>query len=193
MIPKSRLDALTDGLFGVAMTLLVIDLRLPESFHPQDGAELLHRLAELGNQALVYIISFYVLSMRWVGLVRTVPRGEEVSAEYTLWALVHLLVVTLVPFATMVVGRYPTLAPAVWLYAGNMILLGLVALRMVSLAAHKRPLELEARVGLITLIAAAALTIVLSFIVPRWALLGYLFNVFDRPVRLLLQRRGARS
>jgi uncharacterized membrane protein len=32
MIPKSLLDALTDGVFAVAMTLLVIDLRLPESF-----------------------------------------------------------------------------------------------------------------------------------------------------------------
>jgi len=41
MIPKSRLDALTDGVFAVAMTLLVIDLRLPEGFHPADARELL--------------------------------------------------------------------------------------------------------------------------------------------------------
>ena len=34
MISKSRLNALTDGVFAVAMTLLVIDLRLPESFQP---------------------------------------------------------------------------------------------------------------------------------------------------------------
>ncbi len=48
MIPKLRLDALTDGVFAVAMTLLIIDLRLPEGFQPQNGAELLHRLAGLG-------------------------------------------------------------------------------------------------------------------------------------------------
>jgi uncharacterized membrane protein len=40
MIPKSRLDALTDGVFA-AMTLLVIDLRLPENFRPADATELL--------------------------------------------------------------------------------------------------------------------------------------------------------
>ena len=34
MILKSRLDALTEGVFSVAMTLLVIDLRLPENFQP---------------------------------------------------------------------------------------------------------------------------------------------------------------
>jgi uncharacterized membrane protein len=39
MIPKLRLDALTDGVFAVAMTLLVIDLRSPENFHPRDAAE----------------------------------------------------------------------------------------------------------------------------------------------------------
>jgi uncharacterized membrane protein len=88
MFPKSRLDALTDGVFAVAMTLLVIDLRLPEGFHPADASELLHGLAELWNQALVYVISFYVLSLRWTGLVRKSPRGETVSEQYTQWALV---------------------------------------------------------------------------------------------------------
>jgi uncharacterized membrane protein len=34
MIPKSRLDALTDGVFSVAMTLLITGLRLPETFQP---------------------------------------------------------------------------------------------------------------------------------------------------------------
>jgi Endosomal/lysosomal potassium channel TMEM175 len=37
MIQKSRLDALTDGVFAVAMTLLVIDLRLPRGFHSADA------------------------------------------------------------------------------------------------------------------------------------------------------------
>ncbi len=67
MIPKCRIDALTDGVFGVAMTLLVIDLRLPESFQPQSAAEPLHRIDELGSQLLVYVISFYVLALRWTG------------------------------------------------------------------------------------------------------------------------------
>jgi uncharacterized membrane protein len=34
MYPKARLDALTDGLLGVAMTILVLDVRLPDNFHP---------------------------------------------------------------------------------------------------------------------------------------------------------------
>ena len=40
MFSKARLDTLSDGIFGVAMTLLVLDVRLPDDFHPSDSAEL---------------------------------------------------------------------------------------------------------------------------------------------------------
>ena len=39
MFSKARLDTLSDGIFGVAMTLLILDVRLPDNFHPRDGAE----------------------------------------------------------------------------------------------------------------------------------------------------------
>jgi uncharacterized membrane protein len=190
MIPKQRLDALTDGVFAVAMTLLVIDLRLPAGFHPQDGVDLLHGLAGLGNQALVYVVSFYVLALRWFGLVRSATRREEVSERYARWAVINLLIVTMVPFATMVVGRYPSLAPAVWLYSATITLMGVLALRMVVLEEPDPTVAREARLGLSILIAAATLTIVLSFIAPRWALLAYVANLIDEPLRRLRKRAG---
>jgi uncharacterized membrane protein len=64
LIEKMRLDALTDGVFAVAMTLLVIDIKLPESFHPASAQEFLHGIAELQTQFLVYVISFIVLGLR---------------------------------------------------------------------------------------------------------------------------------
>lgn len=192
MIPKSRLDAMTDSVFGVAMTLLVIDLRLPDSFHPQSAAELLQRIKDLGPQLLVYVISFYVLALRWTGMVKLAPRGEQVSDAYTQWALVHLLLITCVPFTTMLIGRYPTLAPAVWFYAGNTIAFALVALRMVSLSGHRAPDErrIEDRIGLGMLIAAAVAAILISLVEPKWALFGFLLNMLDTPLRRLVKARG---
>jgi uncharacterized membrane protein len=195
MIPKSRLDALTDGVFAVAMTLLVIDLRLPEGFRPADASELLYRLAGLGNQAIVYVISFYVLSLRWTGLARISPRSEMVSDQYTKWALMHLLPVTLVPFATTVVARYVSLAPAIWLYAMNTIFFALVAIRMNILAQVDQDHSglLEDQLGLIVLIVASALTIAASLVIPKWAMLVYLVNFIDEPLRWLLKRKARRS
>ena len=55
-IPRSRLEALTDGVFAFAMTLLVVNVDLPEGFNPASGPELLSGLVRLEeafiNQAL---------------------------------------------------------------------------------------------------------------------------------------------
>ena len=54
--PKGRIDALTDGIFAVAMTLLVLDVRLPEDFKPQSDADLLSALAALVPRFLPYVL-----------------------------------------------------------------------------------------------------------------------------------------
>lgn len=193
MIPKPRLDALTDGVFAVAMTLLVIDLRLPESFHAADSTMLLDRIVDLGNQFLVYVVSFYVVALRWMGMVQLAPRGEEVSDTYTKWAMVHLLLITLVPFTTMLIGRYPTMPPAVWLYAANTVGFALVALRMVSLAEHHPSEErkIEDRIGLGMLILSGVAAVLISFVEPKWAMAGFLVNTLDGPLRWGLKRKRA--
>jgi uncharacterized membrane protein len=193
MIAKSRLDALTDGVFAVAMTLLVIDLRLPEGFRPADASELLYGLAGLGNQAVVYVISFYVLSLRWTGLARISPRSEMVSEQYTKWTLMHLLPVTLVPFVTTAVARYVSLPPAIWLYAMNTIFFALVAIRMNTLAHHDRSGLPEDQLRLIVLIVASVLTIAASLVIPKWAMLVYVVNLVDEPLRWLLKRKARRT
>jgi uncharacterized membrane protein len=70
MISAARLDALSDGIFGVAMTLLVLELRLPDDFNPADGQELLKALLALWPKFLPYALSFLVLGLRWRALVR---------------------------------------------------------------------------------------------------------------------------
>lgn len=192
-IPKLRLDALTDGVFAVAMTLLVIDLRLPEGFNPRDGRQLVQGLSALGSQAMVYVVSFYVLGLRWFGIVRSSPRGEEVNERYTRTALINLLLTTFVPFTTMVVGRYPSFVPAVWGYAVVIILLAVTALRMISLESIEPSVARKARTSLSILILAAVVTMVISLIAPKRALVGYLVNLLDEPLRRLMRRRAPRQ
>ena len=71
MIPKARLDALTDGIFAFAMTLLVLDLRLPDGFAAASAGDLLHALSSLSGQLVAYVISFAVLGARWLGQIRS--------------------------------------------------------------------------------------------------------------------------
>jgi uncharacterized membrane protein len=113
MIAKHRLDGLTDAVFGVAMTLLVLDLRLPESFHPQDAAELLQAISQLFTQFLAYGISFFVLARRWLGLAKLASRSKDVPDSFASWSLAHLFLIACIPFSTMLVGRYEQFAPSI--------------------------------------------------------------------------------
>ena len=105
--PKSRLDALTDGIYAVAMTLLVLDIRLPEELHPQSDGDLVAALLHLWPKLLPYAISFFALGFHWMSIVKTRTRAERVSIHHAIWTLFDLLLVTFVPFSATVLGRHP--------------------------------------------------------------------------------------
>jgi uncharacterized membrane protein len=173
MYSRSRLDALGDGIFAVAMTLLVLDIRLPDDFQPQTSAELLRGFAGLLPKFLPYALSFYVLGRRW--LWEAEERGQRMhTRRYAQLWLLLLFLVTCTPFTTIVLGRFASLPSAVWLYVGNICLFSVVSFR---LAGDKQELgearQRERVVGVCVLLVSAAAAIALSFIEPTqapWAL-----------------------
>jgi TMEM175 potassium channel family protein len=182
MFSKARLDALHDGIFSVAMTLLVLDVRFPEDFHPVDGGELLQGFTRLWPKFLPYVLSFGVLGLRWLASVQIRSRAEYFNREYVNWWLAYLLLITFVPFTTLAVGRYIQFAPAIWLYAGHMLLIALISMRMVSLTPDLEGGELRRRMRSSAFLAGSALlALALSFVNPRIALWGLALN-FAQPV-----------
>lgn len=165
------------------MTLLILDVRLPDDFHPRDGGELLHGVAGLWPKFLPYVLSFCVLGLRWLSNVEVRSRAEFVSREYVNWWLFYLLLITGVPFTTIVVGRFAHLAPAIWLYAGLILLIAAVALRLVFITPHLEPGEhlRHRQLSVILLIISALLAIVVSFVDPRLALWAFMLN-FAGPI-----------
>jgi uncharacterized membrane protein len=188
--PKNRLDALSDGIFAVAMTLLILDIRLPEDFAPRDAAEMWHGLIALWPKFLPYLLSFAVLGLRWLANVSVRSRGEFVGREYVHWWLLYLLLITCVPFTTMVIGRFANFGPAIWLYAGHTLVIALVSLRLfvitpeVEKGDHSRH-----RIASVVLLAMSSLlAIVLGAVAPHWALWAFLLNLADTPIHWLTDR-----
>jgi uncharacterized membrane protein len=179
MYPKARLDTLSDGIFGVAMTLLVLDIRLSDEFQPHDTRDLLHGLASLWPKFLPYLLSFAVLGLRWLSNVRLRSRDEFCSHKYAEWWLLYHLLITCVPFTTIVVGRFPGFAPSIWLYAGNTILISLVSFRLLALTpSFERADHLRDRqISLAVLIASSVLAIGWSFVNPRQAIWALAVNI----------------
>ena len=184
MFSKMRLDTLSDGVFAVAMTLLVLDVRLPDDFHPRDGAELFDGMIGLWPKFFPYLLSFGVLGLRWLANIEVRSRAEHLDREYANWWLLYLMLITCVPFSTIVVGRYGSLAPAVWLYAGHTLLISLVGLRMVSLTPDlERGDHLRRRqTSALLLIAASLLAIAVGFFNPHLALWAFMLPLVAPPV-----------
>lgn len=190
MFSKVRLDALGDGVFAVAMTLLVLDVRLPEDFQPRDGSALVQGLIGLWPKFLPYVISFWVLGQRWLANLEVRSQAEYVQREYVNWWLLYLLLITCVPFSTIVVGRYASLSPSIWLYAGHTLLTSLVGLRIVVITPH---LELgdhlrRRQISAYLLIAASLLAIAVGFFSPHLALWSFML-----PILLPLTMRRAQQ
>lgn len=188
-ISKGRLDALTDGVFAFAMTLLVVNLELPQDFRPKSAAELISALLGLGDTFISYVITFLVLAIFWLARARTKEEPEAASGAYAWSLLSHLFFVTLLPFSMIVAGRY-NLAPAIWVYGINMIFLALTAIGIILVIERdtQRRLVPSGRPEYSVLIASAILSMAISFYNPDAAMYAYFLNLGSPLVRRWTER-----
>lgn len=180
--PKSRVDALTDGVFAFAMTLLVLDIRLPDDLRIDDAAALTAHLMSLGHETLTYLISFLVLGAFWRGTIEARRSEEQVGQNVVGVSLWLLFLVTVVPFSSGLVSRYGQFTPAILVYAANMGALALlvVALRYLDVAPERRSLSAAFGQRLPLFLASAVLSAVLGFVAPHAAMYAYLLNIASR-------------
>ncbi|TDT94410.1 putative membrane protein [Azorhizobium sp. AG788] len=180
--PKARVEALSDGIFAFAMTLLVLDIRLPADLPITSPQELSAQIFGLWPQALTYLISFFVLGALWRAGIE-LRRAEETIAGGLLriW-LVYLFFITALPFSSALVAHYGHMAPAVWLYAGHMAILGLLTLPLThfEVARGQNAIIAATRRRMLLFIASAVLAAVIACFSPRHALWAFGLNILDR-------------
>ena len=115
-----RVLAFSDAVFGVAITLLVIDLRLPEMPRDADDAAMMKALLAMGQPVFVFVFTFAVVGLSWVGHHRKFSLVERVDERLIWLNLVYLLALCLVPFASSTLGAHGESRIAFALYAGVM-------------------------------------------------------------------------
>src|SRR5579859_8164415 len=135
-----RVEGLGDGVFAIAMTVLVLGINVPEG---RGGTGLAAQLSALWPKFASYALSFVMLGVLWIGYhfqfqyIRRTDRG-------LLWLnLVFLLTVTFLPFSTAVLGNYPGAREAVILYGGSVASAGICLLAHWMYATRKRHLMAE--------------------------------------------------
>jgi uncharacterized membrane protein len=123
-----RLAGISDGIFSVGMTLLVLGLSVPALSAVRTEGDLWQALLGLGPNVLVYTMSFMTLGIFWVGQGTQLNQLARSDRNYSWLQLAFLFAVTLVPFSTALLARFPTLRVALVEYWLNIVLLGLTLL-----------------------------------------------------------------
>lgn len=119
-----RLAALSDGIFAFAMTLLVLDLRIPAAEAIHSERDLAHALLGLALQIVLYLMSFLTLGIFWVGQQTQLNHLEHSSRSLTWMHILFLFAVTLTPFSTRLLAEFNTYRIALLSYWLNIVLLG---------------------------------------------------------------------
>ena len=133
-----RLEAFSDGVFAIAITLLILDLRIPRALeltadldtrNLAPAAALLWKLRHMWPNFLAYFLSFAVVLVLWVNHHRIFTIVRRVDRAFMFWNGLLLLLVTFVPFPTGLLAEYMAggdagqFRVAVLVYAGNGILI----------------------------------------------------------------------
>ncbi len=175
-LSKHRIEALTDGVYAVALTLLVLELKLPHE-QIRTAPELAGALVHLIPQFIAWLVSFLVLAIFWVASHRVFHWVRHVDGTLLWINLLSLLCASFLPFCSSLVGNFGGAFLSQAVYAVDMALLGLVALWQIGhLERHPELMDppmpaghvKAARIRCLGIVASAVLAIAISWADPRF-------------------------
>jgi uncharacterized membrane protein len=117
--PNTRLEIFCDGVFAIALTLLIIDIKIPASEGIGTTRELWLALRHLGPSIFAFVLSFAIILITWVNHHALFRLVNKSSASFIYANGFLLLTVVVMPFPTALVGEYlltDHAAPAVVIY-----------------------------------------------------------------------------
>ena len=120
-----RLAALSDGFFAVAMTLLVLDLRVPAAEAIHSEHDLWHALLKLSPRLIVFLMSVMTNGIFWVGQQTQLNHFARADRNLAWIHIAFLCAVSLTPFSTSLLAAFIHYRTALLIYWSNILLLGL--------------------------------------------------------------------
>jgi TMEM175 potassium channel family protein len=177
-VSPNRLEAFSDGVFAIAITLLVLDIHVPA---PESTASLADALGEQWPSYVAYVVSFLTIGIIWINHHAMIRRLRAVDHGIMVWNLLVLLAVGVLPFTTALMAAYlregqgSELAAAI--YGGSFLFMSLIfaatnrhvlskarLLREDVDAEQRRTIRARGVAGLVPYLVATALAPVSSYL-----------------------------
>ena len=121
--PNSRLEAFCDGVFAIALTLLIIDIKIPSSEAIVTTNDLWLALQHILPSIFAFVLSFTVILITWVNHHGTLKLINKSSSSFIYSNGLVLLTVVFLPFPTALLGEYLLTdhsSPAIILYVSTL-------------------------------------------------------------------------
>ncbi len=119
-----RIGALSDGVFAIAMTLIVLDVHVPVSAAIHSEGELGAALLELLPEILTYFLTFLTLGIFWTGQQTQLSHFARADRHIAWIHFAFLAMVALMPFTASLLAHYITFRLALGVYWVNILMLG---------------------------------------------------------------------
>ena len=114
---KHRVEALSDGVFAIVITLLILDIRVPDVAYPH----LVAALVALLPRVFAYGISFGLIGVYWLAHHQSLQLIGKLNGLLIWLNLLYLLTVSFMPFPTALLGRYPLQPIPIVIYGLNLM------------------------------------------------------------------------
>ena len=183
----SRLDNLADGIFAIVMTLLVLQIRVPEIIGRVTNEKVWDSLLEIKPLFFSYLLSFALLFTYWrAHHYFTSVYAKNIDIRLTNINALFLALVALVPFSAQLLGTYSHTQIAISLYGLHVILLGATLWWMRDYIIKSKYIEnseiserdlRHSTLRLAVPIICSVLAILISFINPTLSLALYTFAI----------------
>jgi uncharacterized membrane protein len=133
LLGKNRIEALTDGIFAVVMTILVLDINIPQisSSHSGIGSvtaetQLVERLFDLWPKILSFGISFIILAIYWMAHHRQFHYIKHLDRALIWINIIFLMATCLLPFSTSLLAEHREQQISIFVYGGNSIIIAML-------------------------------------------------------------------
>ncbi|HEU4717733.1 MAG TPA: TMEM175 family protein [Bacteroidia bacterium] len=101
---KARLEAFSDGVFAIVITLLILDVHIPRGVSYE---ELPHALAGMIPNILTYILSFIIVGLYWISHHQILGMMEKINRPIMWMNILGLMTVSFIPFPASLIGEFP--------------------------------------------------------------------------------------
>ena len=191
---KSRLDAISDGVFAVVLTLMVLDIKVPKTLTKVD-------LYATGFSVVIYFISFAVVGQYWIFHQELLHTVQQPSTNFLVLNFFYLVFICLVPFATSFISDHPGSRISATLFAVIIFMVDLFQFILFRLVIGERPKkenlnahDWEEYRAASLMVLVAVIYILVGLLLPKWILvviaLGLGARTLNNTIGHRLQHQG---